>query len=208
MRRIVCLCLLALGAANAQAEIFRYVDERGITVFTDRPPPSAKAELVYPPRPPAPAYPRYVALHREARRPSFSIDAGARFSFASAIQSAAAASNMDPALIHAVITAESNYNPYARSPSGALGLMQLMPETAKRYQVANRLDPVQNIHGGTRYLRDLMSLFNNDLRLALAAYNAGEQTVIRYGNRIPPNPETMNYVPRVLEFYRRYRAQL
>ena len=83
--------------------------------------------------------------------------------------------------------------------------MQLMPGTAKRYGVKNRLDPAQNIHGGARYLRDLQDMFDDNLQLVLAAYNAGEQAVMRYGNRIPPYRETAAYVPRVLQFYRKYR---
>jgi len=122
------------------------------------------------------------------------------------IEAAAQASQLEPALIHAVIAAESGYNPSALSPKGAVGLMQLMPQTAKRYSVTNPLDPLQNIQGGARYLRDLLRMFNNDLKLALAAYNAGENAVMKYGNRIPPFPETLAYVPRVLSYYRMYRA--
>jgi soluble lytic murein transglycosylase-like protein len=124
------------------------------------------------------------------------------------IEAAARANKIDPALVHAVISAESGYNPFARSRSGAAGLMQLMPATAKRYGAHNRLDPAQNIAAGVRYLRALMNLFNNDLKLALAAYNAGENAVIRAGNRIPPYPETMNYVPLVLKYYEKYRRRL
>src|SRR5262249_6498573 len=93
------------------------------------------------------------------------------------------------------------YNPKARSPKGAIGLMQLMPDTAQRYKVANIWDPGENVRGGARYLRDLLALFNNDLSLVLAAYNAGEDAVAQYGNKIPPYAETRNYVPRVLQQY-------
>jgi soluble lytic murein transglycosylase-like protein len=94
------------------------------------------------------------------------------------------------------------------SGKGAAGLMQLMPDTAKRYGVADRFDPRQNLEGGARYLRDLLRLFDNNVSLALAAYNAGENAVARYGNRIPPYRETLNYVPRVLDFYQRYQTGL
>ena len=112
---------------------------------------------------------------------------------------------LESALLHAVISVESRYNPAAISRKGATGLMQLMPGTAKRYGVADALNPIQNIQGGARYLRDLLAMFNSDLHLTLAAYNAGEGAVKTYGNRIPPYRETMNYVPRVLDFYRKYR---
>jgi soluble lytic murein transglycosylase-like protein len=105
-----------------------------------------------------------------------------------------------PELLHAVIRTESAYNPAALSSAGAVGLMQLMPGTAKRYGVPDIWDPVENLRGGARYLRDLLDLFGNDLRLALAAYNAGENAVIKYGNRIPPYPETQRYVRKVLQF--------
>jgi soluble lytic murein transglycosylase-like protein len=115
---------------------------------------------------------------------------------------------LESALLHAVITVESRYVPDAVSRSGAVGLMQLMPVTAKRYGVANVLDPVQNLHGGAKCLRDLLKRFNNDVSLALAAYNAGEGAVVRSGYRIPPYPETVDYVPKVLGFYRQYQTNL
>jgi soluble lytic murein transglycosylase-like protein len=116
--------------------------------------------------------------------------------------------DMESALLHAVISVESHYNPKAVSKKGAAGLMQLMPQTAKRYGVADAFDPVQNLNGGARYLRDLLRLFNNDTSLALAAYNAGEHAVMKHGNRIPPYRETQNYVPRVLDFYQQYQTGL
>ena len=85
-----------------------------------------------------------------------------------------------------------------------MGLMQLMPATAKRYQVSDRTDPVANLNGGAHYLSDLLTLFNNDLSLALAAYNAGENAVKRYGNKIPPYRETINYVKKVMQVYEKY----
>ena len=122
------------------------------------------------------------------------------------ILAAARETKVEPALIRAVINVESGYNPSARSHAGAVGLMQLMPGTAQRYGVTNRLDPEQNIRGGARYLRDLKAMFNNNLQLVLAAYNAGEQAVIRYGKKIPPFRETTEYVPKVLSHYRKYQA--
>lgn len=115
---------------------------------------------------------------------------------------------LESALLHAVISVESRYNPRAVSSKGATGLMQLMPQTAKRYGVADAFDPAQNLDGGAHYLRDLLRRFNNNISLALAAYNAGEHAVIKHGNRIPPYRETLDYVPRVLDFYQRYRTDL
>lgn len=122
------------------------------------------------------------------------------------IEAAATENNVEAALIRAVITVESGYNASARSPKGAIGLMQLMPDTARRYGVKNIRDPGQNIHGGARYLRDLMALFGNDLKLVLAAYNAGEEAVMKYGRRIPPFAETVAYVPKVLGHYKKALA--
>lgn len=115
---------------------------------------------------------------------------------------------LDSALLHAVISVESGYSPNAVSRRGAAGLMQLMPKTAKRYGVTDSFDPVQNLHGGARHLQYLLKIFNNDISLALAAYNAGEGSVVKYGNRIPPFRETTNYVPHVLGFYQRYQKEL
>lgn len=108
---------------------------------------------------------------------------------------------VDPKLLHAIIRAESAYDPNAISKVGAVGLMQLMPATAKRYGVKNRRNPVQNITGGTRYLKDLLAMFNSNLKLAVAAYNAGEYAVKKYRNSVPPYRETRNYVKKVLRFY-------
>ena len=121
--------------------------------------------------------------------------------FGAIISREAESNSLDPQLIDALIAVESNHNPSARSPKGAIGLMQLMPDTAKRYGIADPYKAESNIRGGTRYLRDLLLMFDGDLHLALAAYNAGEKAVIRFGNRIPPYPETQNYVPKVLKKY-------
>jgi soluble lytic murein transglycosylase-like protein len=105
-------------------------------------------------------------------------------------------------LVRAIIVVESAFNPKAVSRRGAVGLMQLLPETARRYGVSNAFDPQQNILAGTRYLRDLIARYGNNLELVLAAYNAGTDAVERYGKRIPPYSETRQYVPAVLSIYR------
>ncbi len=104
--------------------------------------------------------------------------------------------DLDPQLVHSVIRAESNYDPFAISPKGAQGLMQLMPATARRFGVANTFDPNENLQGGMRYLRYLLDLFGDE-RLAVAAYNAGEKAVMRHGG-VPPYEETERYVRLVL----------
>lgn len=114
------------------------------------------------------------------------------------IAKAADRHQVDPKLLHAVIQAESSYNPTAVSSAGAMGLMQLMPATARRYGVIDRADPDQNVDGGTRYLKHLLQLFGSDLNLVVAAYNAGENAVIKYNHTIPPYSETRNYVKEVL----------
>jgi soluble lytic murein transglycosylase-like protein len=117
------------------------------------------------------------------------------------VRDAAREYGISRALIHAVILAESGYRADAVSHKGATGLMQLMPDTARRYGVEDPLDPAQNIRGGAQYLRDLLRMFRNDVGLAVAAYNAGEGNVLRHGG-IPPFPETAQYVVRVLQHYR------
>jgi len=111
---------------------------------------------------------------------------------------------VDSALVKAIIKAESNFNHRAVSPVGARGLMQLMPSTAASLQVKDSFHPETNIDGGVRYIRYLMNLFNGNLPLVLAAYNAGENAVIRHNNRIPPYPETQTYVKRVLSYFDGY----
>lgn len=198
----ICLLLLlvsALSAGIAHADIYRYVDADGAVHFTNVPQDSRFKVYLKEKRKPDPVT---DTLSSEIRY----YDEKERARYAKPIQDAARATRLEPALIHAVISAESGYNPFARSRKGAAGLMQLMPETAKRYGVKNRLDPAQNISGGARYLRDLVRMFNNDLQLAVAAYNAGENAVVRAGNRIPPFQETMAYVPRVMSYYKKYRT--
>ncbi|HKB83406.1 MAG TPA: lytic transglycosylase domain-containing protein [Burkholderiales bacterium] len=197
--RLLLLLVAAISAGIARADIYRYVDADGAVHFTNVPQDSRFRVYLKEKRKPDPVT---ETLASEIRY----YDDRERARYAKPIQDAAKATRLEPALIHAVISAESGYNPFARSRKGAAGLMQLMPETAKRYGVKNRLDPAQNISGGARYLRDLIRMFNNDLQLAVAAYNAGENAVVRAGNRIPPFQETMTYVPRVMTYYRKYRA--
>lgn len=147
-----------------------------------------------------------AGISPSARSPGTSPDGSDSRRFAAIVERASRANGVDAALVHAVIHAESSYDPDARSPAGASGLMQLMPETAKHYGVKDLFDPGQNISGGVKFLRDLLRQFNGNVELALAAYNAGSTAVIRAGHRIPPLAETQAYVPKVIDHYRRLRA--
>ncbi|KAA0959347.1 lytic transglycosylase domain-containing protein [Pseudomonas sp. ANT_H12B] len=130
----------------------------------------------------------------------------ARQPYAELVSAAAKANQLPAALLHAVIQAESSYNSSATSPKGAGGLMQLMPDTAREMGVTDVYDPKANIQGGARYLKRLMTLFDNDISLAVAAYNAGPQAVLSRGGVIPPFAETQRYVPSVLRQYRRLQG--
>ena len=195
--RILLLWLATCGIAHAS--IYGYVDGGRVSVIISDT---------------QPADGRYVLYKKD--QPGDFTDTSAEVSglqgesarYSAHIKAAATETRVDAALIHAVIAVESGYNPRARSGAGAVGLMQLMPRTAKRYGVRNRLDPAQNIQGGARYLRDLQVLFGNNLQLVLAAYNAGEGSVMKYGMRIPPYRETVAYVPKVMQFYRKYRPTI
>jgi soluble lytic murein transglycosylase-like protein len=126
--------------------------------------------------------------------------------FQKLILAAAAKYQLDPDLIHSVISIESNFNPKAVSPRNARGLMQLMPRTAEYLGVKNCFDPEQNIDAGARYLRDLLNKYKNNLTLALAAYNAGPDSVDKHGRRVPPYLETMKYVQRIAKTYAKLKA--
>ena len=128
--------------------------------------------------------------------------------FESLVAQEARRQNLELALVKAVIAVESAYDPQAVSPKGATGLMQLIPGTAARYGVKRIADPGENVNGGTRYLRDLLDLFNGNLTLALAGYNAGEAAVQRYRNTVPPFPETQAYVRLVMQFYEHFGGGL
>lgn len=125
--------------------------------------------------------------------------------FENAIFSASERYGVDPYLVKAVIKVESNFNPRAVSPKKAMGIMQLIPETASIYGVKDPFNPEDNIDGGVRHLRDLMEYFRGDLELVLAAYNAGKDSVVKYGYGIPPYPETEAYVEKVLAYYNRIK---
>lgn len=194
----ICLliCLLAIPCSSL-ADIYKYVDKHGRVYLTDRPKNSEYKRLIktWKGWVEPPSY--YISREEFLRN---------REKFTPTVDSVAEQYNLPGPLLHAVITAESAYNPNAISRTGAVGLMQLMPETAKRYGVRNRNNPYENIHGGTRYLRDLLIMFKNDLTLALAAYNAGENAVKRHGYKIPPYEETRNYINKVLQYYKEYRT--
>ena len=126
--------------------------------------------------------------------------------FQKLIRDAAARYNLDPTLIHSVISIESNFDPKAVSRKNARGLMQLMPRTAELMGVKDSFDPGQNIDGGSHYLSDLLKKYKNDITLALAAYNAGPDSVDKYGRRVPPYLETMKYVQRIAKTYAKLKA--
>jgi len=178
----------------AAAGIYRYEDENGVIHFTNCP-RDAKFKLYM--REGKDDAPQLI------RKVSYGYIKDSTL-FDHLIAESAEKHQVEFALVKAVIRAESGFNPYAISRKGARGLMQLMPETASRMSVPNIFNPRDNIDGGVRYLKYLMYLFNNDLRLSLAAYNAGENIVSQLGT-IPPYRETAEYVQKVLDFYQYYR---
>ena len=185
-------------APDVAADIYKYVDKHGRVTLTD----VAKNSQ----------YKRLVKTWKGWEEPKNQIalrdlDKN-RQKYSITIDFYARQYQLPRSLLHAVITAESAYDPEAISRTGAVGLMQLMPETARRYGVRNRRDPEENVGGGTRYLRDLLQMFNNNLILALAAYNAGENAVVRNGHQIPPFNETRNYVKKVVALYQQYRKTM
>ena len=179
----------------ANAHIYKYVDKHGRIILTDKPRSDNYKLLVK-------TWKGWEEKKSNVAYDKFTVN---KKKYASTIDYYASRYRLPTSLLHAVITAESAYDPNAISRAGAVGLMQLMPETAKRYGVKNRRNPSDNVNGGTRYLRDLLKMFNNNVVLALAAYNAGEGAVKKHGNKIPPYKETRNYVKKVIAYYRKYR---
>jgi soluble lytic murein transglycosylase-like protein len=191
---------LATGLLPAQAEIYWYKDADGQSILTDQQMPGYELvkKINLADRPPmSTIFPRSAG----AKLPAAGPRSANRALYAPVIERIAREHQLRPELMHAVIRAESGYDPLAVSRAGAVGLMQLMPATAERFGVRDRTDPVQNLRGGAAYLRELIDMFNRNLQLALAGYNAGENAVIQYGNRVPPYAETEEYVRRVLQFY-------
>lgn len=179
--RILAWAIFALArlclAQPSQAQIASYVDSNGKVIYVN-------------------ATPRVKVNRRSAGQ----APVGTPVKLTSVINAAAERNHVDPALVQAVIQNESAWNPNAVSPKGAFGLMQLIPSTAERFGVGNVFDPAQNIEGGTKYLRQLLDRYHGDLKKSLAAYNAGEQAVERFGG-VPAFPETRAYVKKVTNTY-------
>ena len=198
----ISLAVVALSlplTAQAQGSIFSYVDASGVrhlsNVDEDRPIPGPIADAG-------------AARRAEEDTTAAGLRPERQSGYVAVIERAAARHGIDAALLHAVIAVESAFNPNAVSGRGAGGLMQLTPETARRYGVANVFDPADNVRAGAQYLTELLKLFDNDLSLTLAAYNAGEGAVLKYGRLIPPFRETVAYVPKVIAAYEKYRSSM
>jgi soluble lytic murein transglycosylase-like protein len=187
--------LVAAAGGLAHADIYSFVDSAGVTHFTNVPVDGRYRLLLATPR---------EERDGTGRAANWLAKSAAFDHF---IEQAARSHKVRPELVRAVIVVESAFNPNAVSNRGAVGLMQLQPATARRYGVANAFDPEQNIKAGVHYLRDLLTRYGNDLELTLAAYNAGEDAVERYGHSVPPFAETQHYVPTVLRIYRSLMSQ-
>ncbi len=182
----VLLSLHPLSPATVAAEIYQYVDQDG-TIHLSNVPTDPRFRRVDPGR-------RALRGRIEKKELERLIGWYSR------------RHRLDPALLRAVIKAESNFDPRAVSRAGAMGFMQLMPGTAEALNVYDPYNPMENISGGARYLRYLLDRFDGNLKLALAAYNAGESLVLRY-RKVPPIDETRHYVRKVLRFYKTYQSR-
>ncbi len=206
--RAALLVLAGVGLLSlpgqASAEIYMYKDARGRLHFSNAPAdPGYQRYQAYNP---STLPPGFRSFRMYGKRPDSAAARLRRKAFDPLIASAAARHRLDPALVKAVIRTESDFMPYARSPKGAVGLMQLMPGTARQHNVWRVFDPAENIEGGVRHLRLLLDQYNGNVRLALAAYNAGGGAVSRHGG-VPPFPETIEYLQRVLSFREQFARE-
>jgi soluble lytic murein transglycosylase-like protein len=195
MQRRQCLVILFSAACSlaTRADIYSFVDADGTAHFTNVPSDARYQILI--------VATKEETWAGERLSPDFVVSSAKRYE--DIIEAAAERTKVEASLLRAVIAVESGYNARAVSKAGARGLMQLMPETARRFGAIDSFDPAQNVHAGASYLSYLIKRYRNDLKLVLAAYNAGETAVERYGRAIPPYKETRRYVPRVLDIYRR-----
>ncbi len=176
--------------SSAFADVYVYKDKNGVLTFTN-----------------VPSHSGYRRVLRETSNPTSSSTAVFNASYDALIRTASGRYNIDADLVRAVIKAESDFNAAARSQKGAMGLMQLMPDTARLHNVSDAYNPGENVEGGVRHLRMLLDRYEGDLELSLAAYNAGSAAVEKHRG-IPPFAETRDYVRRVLRFYDSYRGGL
>jgi hypothetical protein len=194
--------LLFIPCLPASADIFQYTDENGVIHFSNVSVGGSKnfRKVKSESKQEAVSGSTSSATSSNTASAKASSSAGIPASYVEIINSACYHHGVDPSLVHAVIKVESDFNPYAMSKKGAMGLMQLMPQTAMDLNVRNTFSPMENIYGGVKYLKYLMDRYEGNLSLALAAYNAGETTVKKWGT-IPPIKETQNYVKRILAIY-------
>jgi soluble lytic murein transglycosylase len=186
------IVLVATGflISSAFADVYVYKDKSGVLTFTN-----------------VPSHSGYRRILRESNNQTSSSATVFNASYDGLIRTAAGRYNIDADLVRAVIRAESDFNAAARSQKGAMGLMQLMPDTARLHNVSDAYNPTENVEGGVRHLRMLLDRYEGDLELSLAAYNAGSAAVEKHRG-IPPFAETRDYVRRVLRFYDSYRGGL
>ncbi len=189
---LVFLAFSFLSVAASHADFYKYVDEEGVIHITN-----------------VPTSGKYVMFMRENKKSALASKGKAPVRDIKQLEDIIFTTSykygVDPVLVKAIVKAESDFKPLAVSVDGARGLMQLMPETARLYSVRDIHDPEENIEGGTRHLSKLLKMFNWNIRLAVAAYNAGENAVLKYG-AVPPYSETRDYVAKVMGYYNSYRG--
>lgn len=184
---LIALLSLCLCRGSADADIYKWIDRNGVTHFTN-----------------VPNHQGYRLILR-SRGELIRRLGGDEKRYEALIAGLCKKYKVDTALVKAVIKAESDFDPNAVSKKGAQGLMQLMPGTARDLQVSDAFDPQENLEGGISYLRKLLDMFQGDLKLAVAAYNAGENAVIANNFRVPPYPETREYITRVFNYLQQYQ---